>query len=83
MKESARVLGIESFDAESFDAQTFAQAFEERIREIHVLSENRLRFVFTDGTEAETQWSNSSRRESWTSEMKEAARQRARQQHES
>ena len=73
MKESARALGMEAFDA---------QAFGERVREIRVLSENHLRFVFIDGAEVDTQWSNPSRSESWTSEMKEIARQRARQQHE-
>ena len=73
MKESARALGLERFDA---------QAFGERVREIRVLSENHLRFVFIDGAEVDTQWSNPSRSESWTSEMKEIARQRTRQQHE-
>jgi resolvase domain protein len=50
--------------------------FEKEIRQIVALPNNFLRFVFMDGTTAETQWQDRSRRESWTEEMKQAARER-------
>lgn len=48
-----------------------------RIREIVVCDNNRLVFILEDGTEAERIWQDRSRRESWTPEMKEAARQKS------
>ena len=46
------------------------------ITEIRVENNNRLVFCFNDGTERTEQWKDRSRAESWTPEMKEAARQR-------
>ena len=48
-----------------------------RIREIVVCDNNRLVFIMKDGTEIERIWQDRSRRESWTPEMKEAARQKS------
>jgi DNA invertase Pin-like site-specific DNA recombinase len=46
------------------------------IAEIFVPEPNRLVFQLSDGTTAEREWRDRSRRESWTPEMKEAARQK-------
>lgn len=46
------------------------------IAEIHVPASNKLTFVLLDGTTAEREWQDRSRRESWTAEMREAARQK-------
>ena len=48
-----------------------------RIKEIVVLPDTRLMYRLTDGSEQIVSWQNRSRKESWTPEMKEAARQRA------
>ena len=48
-----------------------------RIQEIRVCDNNRLIFVLDDGTEIERIWQDRSRRESWTPEMKEAARRKS------
>ena len=48
-----------------------------RIQEITVCDNNRLVFVLDDGTEIERIWQDRSRRESWTPEMKEAARRKS------
>ena len=49
---------------------------QERIREIVVLPDSRLLYRLTDGSEEIVSWQNRSRKESWTPQMKEAARQR-------
>lgn len=46
------------------------------VLEIHMCCDNRVRFVFKNGTTRELQWKDRSRAESWTAEMKENARQR-------
>ena len=48
----------------------------ERIAEIIVPSPYHLLYRLKDGTEAEVEWQHKSRRESWTPEMREAARQK-------
>ena len=53
----------------------FAASFEKDIFEITVLPNNRLHFIFEDKSEITTTWEQPSRRDSWTAEMKEAARQ--------
>lgn len=53
----------------------------ECIKKIIVPSKNTLLYVFNEGTEKRVEWQHRSRRESWTPEMKEAARQRAIAQH--
>jgi len=66
IKLAAEVLGINEFDE---------TLFAEMIIEIRVPEVNRLEFVFTDGHVVERTWLNPSRAESWTDEMREAARQ--------
>jgi hypothetical protein len=51
------------------------------IAEIRVPEHNLLVYVFHDGHEVEVPWENPSRRQSWTPEMREQARQRALNQH--
>ena len=65
---TADVLGLDSFDGE---------AFKDRIDRIEVPRANRLTFIFNDGHPEERVWKDRSRSESWTLEMREAARQRA------
>lgn len=48
----------------------------ERVRQIIAPAHYQLRFILRDGTVVDAQWRHRSRRESWTDEMKETARQR-------
>ena len=64
---SADVLGRETFDAALFN---------EKIEMIHIIDRNRLMFVFKDGRHVEREWHDRSRRESWTPDMRERARQK-------
>ena len=73
MKETASVLGLETFDEKVFTA---------RISHIIVPEPNHLIYVFRDGHEEERIWKDRSRRESWTPEMREQARQRTMKQME-
>lgn len=68
---TAEVLGLDNFDEDTFT---------ERIDHIGVPGANQLIYVFADGHREERTWKDRSRSESWTPEMKEAARQRALQQ---
>ena len=65
--KTADVLGLLEFDE---------TVFAEKISEIHVPSHNHLIFVFCDGFKVEITWQNPSRRDSWTDEMKQVARER-------
>lgn len=65
---SNEVLGLDEFNAD---------VFEREISEISVPEPGKLIFVFRDGHTAEKVWRHISRRESWTEEMREAARKRA------
>ena len=65
----AQVLGTETYNSTVFDMQ---------VDHIEVPEDNRLRFVFKDGSTVERTWADRSRRESWTSEMKQAAAERTR-----
>lgn len=56
-----------------FDEETFA----EKVDHITALPGNVLRFTLRSGTELETVWKDHSRRDSWTDEMKAAARERS------
>ena len=67
MKEASAVLGLPSFDPE---------VFKERIDHIDVPAPNHLLFVFKGGKTVERVWKDRSRAESWTDEMKDAARQK-------
>lgn len=64
----ATALGLAKFDAE---------IFEEQVLYIDACPGNLLRFHFHDGSEKELTWRDRSRSESWTQEMREAARQNA------
>lgn len=61
------VLEISEFDAEQFA---------ERIEQIQIPAPNELQFCFSDGTEQIVSWKDRSRSESWTTEMREKARQK-------
>lgn len=65
---SATALGLPEFDEEIFD---------EQVLYIDACPRNLLRFHFCDGSEKELTWKDHSRRESWTPEMRETARQKA------
>jgi hypothetical protein len=67
MEKAAEALGLEAFDEDIFT---------ERVERIVVPEDHRLVFVMKDGRKVETVWEPRSRRESWTEEMREAARQR-------
>lgn len=67
MAETVAVLGLEEFDE---------NAVKERIEKITVPEPNHLHFILKDGRTVERVWKDRSRAESWTEEMREAARQR-------
>jgi len=64
---AAEVLGLSIFDE---------TVFKNKISEIRIPGDNRLVFVFYSGKTVECEWQDRSRRESWTDEMRETARQR-------
>ncbi|PYG85717.1 DNA invertase Pin-like site-specific DNA recombinase [Ruminiclostridium sufflavum DSM 19573] len=64
---TAAALGLAVFETE---------AFTDRIAEIRVPEANKLVFVFHDGRFVERVWHDRSRADSWTDEMKQAARDR-------
>ena len=64
----AEALELTEYDPEKFTANISA---------ITVPSDGILVFTFRDNTELPLTWENPSRRESWTDEMKQAARERA------
>ena len=57
---------------DAFDESTFRK----QVSELIATAPNRLDFVFKDGKHIETEWKDRSRGESWTDEMREAARQK-------
>jgi len=63
---SAEALGIPAFDAD---------IFAERVAEIQVPDNNRLLFIFRDGSKVEKVWQDRSRRDSWDDAMRQAARE--------
>jgi len=71
-EKAASILGLSVFNE---------SIFSEKISEICIPAHNTLVFVFRDGTCREMAWQNPSRRESWTAEMKQAARERSAQRH--
>ena len=66
----AEALGTDEFSPAAFDAM---------IDHIDVPEDNHLRFYYIDGRTEERIWTDRSRRESWTDEMKEEAAERMRQ----
>lgn len=65
--KTAEVLGTADFDRDMLTAQ---------IKEIQVPGHNRLIYVFHDGHTEEVTWQHKSRKESWTEEMKQKAREK-------
>lgn len=65
--KTAKVLGTADFDRDMLMAQ---------IKEIQVPGHNRLIYVFHDGHTEEVTWQHKSRKESWTEEMKQKAREK-------
>jgi site-specific DNA recombinase len=63
----------EMLQAAEFDRDTLLA----RVTEIIVSAPNQLTYVFKDGRTEVAAWQNQSRRDSWTEEMKQAARERA------
>lgn len=63
---------MEVLEIENLDRGTLL----DRITEIQVPEHNHLVYVFHDGHTQEVTWRNHSRRESWTEEMKQQARER-------
>ena len=70
---SAEVLGLAVFDE---------MMFKDKISEIRVPGTNRLVFIFSDRRIIKREWKDPSRSESWTPEMKQAARERSTQWHQ-
>lgn len=64
----AEVLGTGDYNSMVFDTL---------IERIEVPEDNHLHFIFKDGRTVERTWVDRSRRESWTDEMRAAARQKA------
>lgn len=64
---TADILGLNTFDE---------TVFAERIAQITALSNNLLEYHFTDGRSQTVQWQDRSRSESWTAEMRQAAREK-------
>jgi site-specific DNA recombinase len=64
-QKCAEAMGLPAYDAD---------CFRDRVSSITVPDDGILLFTFRDGTERTVSWKNRSRRESWTYEMKAAAR---------
>ena len=67
-EKCAQALGLTEYNPTVFTAKVAA---------ITIPADGVLVFTFKDGTEKTIHWENSSRRESWTDEMKQAARKKA------
>lgn len=72
IEETKKVLGNEEITID---------LIKKKIDHIEVFSGNKLVFYLKNGKVVETTWQDRSRRQSWTPEMKEIARQRALEQH--
>ena len=71
-KAAARAIGMAAFEG---------SIFQDRVQKVIVGEGHTLRFIFKDHNEISVPWTPPSRRESWTEEMKEKARQKAIAQH--
>ena len=67
LRTAANALGLDCFDEHEFNR---------KIERIEVPGPNSLRFVFFNGSTPECEWKDRSRSESWTDEMKQAARKK-------
>ena len=63
--------------AEVLGMDDIIETMHDKIKMIHVPGKGRLLYEMLDGTFTEIYWENPSRRESWTEEMREMARQRS------
>jgi DNA invertase Pin-like site-specific DNA recombinase len=77
LEKGKAACGAKQIPEEILYALTAGLGGVENITEIRALPENRLCFVLKDGTEAARTWQDRSRRESWTPEMREKAREAA------
>ena len=68
MAVTAEILGTDIFDEAAFLA---------KVERIDIGTENRLTYCFNDGSQVTTVWQARSRRNSWTADKREAARQTA------
>jgi hypothetical protein len=67
-----------SLSIQVLEIKEFVEAtFEEKIKEIQVLDFNILIFVFKDGNAVKKEWNYKSRKESWSEEAREKARERS------
>lgn len=66
--KTAEVLGKAGFDRKTLT---------EQIKEIRVPEHNRLTYVFHDGHTVEASWQHKSRKEVWTDEMRQKAREKS------
>ena len=66
--KTSEVLGMDDWNRDTLLDQ---------VAEIHVPGHNRLIYMFLDGSKKEVLWQNPSRRESWTEDMKQQARETA------
>ena len=73
--KTGEALGISEPYVES-DVKLEAGLLRQHIAEIQIPAHNRLVYVFVDGHREEKNWQNPSRRESWTEDMKQVARER-------
>lgn len=67
-RAAAEALGLDAFDED---------VLRNKVAVIRAEKDNALVFRFKDGSEQTAHWADRSRRESWTPEMREAARQKA------
>ena len=67
-EKCAQALGLAEYDP---------TVFTEKVAAITIPADGILVFKFKDGTEKTVNWKHRSRRESWTDEMKQAARAKA------
>ena len=65
---TANVLNMSEFDEGEFN---------QKVESISVCEGNVLKYLLKDGSVIEASWSNPSRRDSWTAEMRERARERS------
>ncbi len=65
---ASKALGLKSFDAD---------ALHKHVLKIRVIAPNLVRFVFVDGQVRDLTWQDRSRRNSWTEEMRQTARERS------
>lgn len=71
-ENTLKEMAAAALGADAFDSNTFLG----KITEVRVENGNQLIFLHSDGTQTVKRWQDRSRADSWTEEMKEAARRR-------